>query len=100
MYQFLMQLFLCTVSWRNNRDFYIMSYIINMMKKHWTHLYHVSIYDTEKVPIGTCLAQSVSSTWAPASLIFGPTKQPYSKVGNSRMSWYGNAVFTSNFTRN
>ena len=97
MYQFLMQLFLCTVSWRNNRDFYIMSYIINMMKK---HLYHVSIYDTEKVPIGTCLAQSVSSSWAPASLIFGPTKQPYSKVGNSRMYWYGNAVFTSNFTRN
>ena len=29
-------------------------------------------------------------------LIFGPTKQPYSKVGNSRMYRYGNAVLTSN----
>ena len=31
------------------------------------------------------------------SLIFSPTKQPDSKVGNSRMCWYENAVFTSNF---
>ena len=31
------------------------------------------------------------------SLISSPTKQPYSKVGNSRMSRYGNTVFTSNF---
>ena len=31
------------------------------------------------------------------SLIFSPTKQPYSKWGKSRMHWYRNAVFTSNF---
>ena len=30
-------------------------------------------------------------------LIFSPTKLPYSKVCNSRMSQYGNSVFTSNF---
>ena len=30
------------------------------------------------------------------SLIFSPTKGPYSKVGNSRMSRYENTVFTSN----
>ena len=31
------------------------------------------------------------------TLIFSPTKQPYSKVGNPKMYRYGNAVFTSNF---
>ena len=31
------------------------------------------------------------------SLIFSPTKQPYSKWGKSRMHRYRNAVFTSNF---
>ena len=31
------------------------------------------------------------------SLICSPTKQPYSKWGNSRMHRYRNAVFTSNF---
>ena len=32
------------------------------------------------------------------SLIFSPIKQPYSKVGISRMYRYGNAVFTLNFS--
>ena len=33
----------------------------------------------------------------PLTLIFSTTKQPYSKLGNSRMHWYENAVLTSRF---
>ena len=53
-------LLLYTASWRYKRDylhasinilFCIMFYIIDPMKKHLTHLYHVRSYNTKKVPI-------------------------------------------------
>ena len=52
--------FLYTVSWRYMKDyfhvsinilFYIMFYIINTMKKHWTLLCQIRTFDTKKVPI-------------------------------------------------
>ena len=52
-------LFLYRVSWKYKQDylhasidilFYIMFYIINMMKKHWTLLYCLHTYD-KKVPV-------------------------------------------------
>ena len=72
---FLMCLFLCTVSWRDKRDylyanvdilFYIMFYIINTMKRHSTLFYHVCTYDTKKVLISTCPPpQSIICSYAP-----------------------------------
>ena len=58
-------LFLYTVSWKYKWDylhasidilFYIVFYIINMMKKHWTLLYCLHTYD-KKVPIWICPPQ-------------------------------------------
>ena len=49
------------------------------------------------VTIRQWLLISASCLCITHSLIFSPTKQPYSKVGNSRMYQYGNAAFISNF---
>ena len=57
---------LYTVSWAYKRDylnmsidilFYIMFYIITMIKKHYTLLYCLRTYDPRKVPIWTWPSQ-------------------------------------------